>query len=478
MRSSPRHLCLRSAFAVLLGSAASFLSGCETGFDVHRAELAAMADDGRYDLAESTLDSPETIAQYGEKNRLLYWLERGAVARAQGNSDKAVEVLNQADDYMEVLREPTAGDGLGKWLLNDTASPYYGASYEDMYVGVLKLLAHLEAGRIDGGATVEARRLAGKADWLRDKYERAVEKLDDSKEYADAQRALGDRIQTTTQGQFVESPLGTYLTAVAFMKSGESSLQDVAGRRLASTLELQRTLQPGIAAEPFAGIGTARSEEVSLLAVALSGPGPRKVADRFGPIPIYTYTLYFEVPRLIRRPARASGARLVVAMPASASGSVSSEQVVATTELQLIEDLGAIAEVNFNRELPAIYTRSLIRSSAKAAAWAVGTEAARRGTSNDESAQAAVEIVGIIGSILFVTQTEKADLRTWLTLPGQAHVGTLKLAPGPYRARIEYTSGSGGAGGGAGVLYAGPWRDLVVQPGAKSLSTIVEQWWE
>lgn len=475
-------------------SAVCGLVGCQAGFDSQRSQLAGYADSGRYDLAANSLDQQETIAQYGEKNRLLYWLERGSVALAIGDSAKAIENLNKADDYMEVLRESNTGDDVGKWLLNDTAAPYYGASYENMYAGVVKLLANLAANRIDGGATVEARRLASKADSLRDKYERAIAQLKESPDYAAAQQALGERVKTTTDGQFVESSLGTYLTAITFMKSGESSLQDVAGRRLASTLELQRSLQPEVRAERFADVGGLRAGDVNLLAVAMSGPGPRKVAEKFGPIPIYTYTLYFEVPKFVRRAGRARGARVVVARlqsptiatdaaakPAGAEAIVTSAapvavvpgEIVATAELDLVEDLNAVAEENFRRELPAIYTRSIIRSSAKAAAWAVGTEAARRGTSNAESAQAAVEIIGIIGGLLFVSQTEKADLRTWLTLPGRAHVGTLKLEPGTYATRIEYLSGSGG-----GVLYAAPWKAMTVQPGARALTTFIEQWWE
>ncbi|HNB60531.1 MAG TPA: hypothetical protein PK308_09460, partial [Phycisphaerales bacterium] len=147
------------------------------------------------------------------------------------------------------------------------------------------------------------------------------------------------------------------------------------------------------------------------------------------------------------------------------------QALVLSQDLSLVENLGAVAQQHFDRELPGIITRTILRSSAKAAAWAVGTEAARRATRKKESAQAAVEIAGIIGGLLFVTQTEKADLRSWLFLPAQAHVGLARLEPGTYRARLDYLSSSGG------TLYSGPWRTFDVKPGERALSTVLEQWW-
>ncbi len=458
------------------------LSGCDSAFTTHRENLDMLVANARYDVAARVLDEPQVIDQYGEKNRLLYWLERGAVALATEDPERTIAELNKADDYMEVLRTSNTGDELGKWLLNDTASPYYGSSHEDMYVSVLKLLAHLEAGRVTasdsrGGATIEARRLASKSDYLRDRFVRQSESLRDSPEYADARATMPGADDYPTDGQFVESPLGTYLSAVTFMKADESSMQDVAGRRLLSAIDLQQKATRmeagpvgGVVADAkaFENLGSLRPSDANVLIVALSGRGPTKQPERVGPIPIYTYTLYFELPRLVEHPSRAGGARVVVEAADTASSAP-----LAVQPLDFIEDLSAIARSNFARELPGIYARTYIRSSAKAAAWAVGTEAARKGTSNKESAQAAVEIAGIIGGFLFVTQTEKADLRTWAFLPGQAHVGLLRLEPGRYRARVEYLSSSSSTGV---VLFALPWREIEVRPGASSLTTVVEHW--
>lgn len=482
-----RWSCTSPVLCLVAVAAFAPLAGCDSAFTAHRDALVGLSASGRYDLAAQELDRPETIDRYGEKNRLLYWLERGSVALAAEDPERAIAELNKADDYMEVLRTSNTGDELGKWLLNDTASPYYGSSHEDMYVSVLKLLAHLEAGRVSatdarGGATIEARRLASKSDQLRDRFVRQSESLRDDARFAEARASMPGADEYPTDGQFVESPLGTYLSAVTFMKAGEPSMQDVAGRRLLSAIDLQHKaarMDTGpiggvvAATRAFESIGGLRPSDANVLIVALSGRGPTKEPERIGPIPIYTYTLYFELPRLVQHPSRAGGARVVVEAMTAESADLAAAAPVAAQPLDFIEDLGSIARSNFARELPGIYARTYIRSSAKAAAWAVGTEAARKGTSKKESAQAAVEIAGIIGGFLFVTQTEKADLRTWAFLPGQAHVGLMRLEPGRYRTRVEYLSSSAAT---SAVLFASPWREIEVRTGSSSLTTVVEHW--
>src|SRR5262245_19234653 len=165
--------------SALLGISAIALPGCVTPFAAHRQELETLAASGAYEQAAATLDDPKTKDLYGAKNQVLWELDRGAVALALSQHDTAIDLLNRAEDTIEVNREKSLGDAAGQWILNDTAAAYIAEPYEDVYLNVIKILAQLEAGRIGGGATVEARRMSGKADRLRDiylKYEDAVKR--------------------------------------------------------------------------------------------------------------------------------------------------------------------------------------------------------------------------------------------------------------------------------------------------------------
>jgi len=421
-----------------------------------------MYADGDYAAAAALLDDPKNQQAFGHKSQLLYWLDRGSIALARANLELGIDNLEQAEQFMENRREPTAGDEVSKWLINDAAATYYGEPYEEIYVNVLKLAARLERGQIEGGATVEARRMAGKADVLRDRYLRtyaAVNQKGASEVRGYSSPSLGAQYQTTG-GEFIESPLGLFLSAVTFMKSGSPDLQDVVARRLDTAIKSQRGLIGPVRAESFEGLGQTRPDDVNTMFVAFSGRGPTKVARTFGPMPIYTYTVYFELPELQGGSAEAEGARVVF-----------EDGAAPPLNLALAEDMRSVATANHERQLPLIYARSFLRSTLKATAVAVGTEAARRGTSNKESAQAAVEIAGILGGMLFVTQTEKADLRCWTFLPGQAPVGLAKLPPGEHTVHIEYLRGGV-------VLYSTPPQTIVVGDRRNDLATVVGYFWK
>jgi hypothetical protein len=448
----------------------SLLPACTTAFDVNRQHLEQLHAAGQYDVAAQTLDDPHNKDLYGTKNQLLFWLDRGAIALALHDDNHAIDLLESAEASMEVYREPTGGEHLATWLLNDTAKAYYGQPYEEIYVNVLKMLAQLEAGRIENGATVEARRAAGKSNVLRDRYIRA----------RDAATATGDAqfkstlastshlVNTNEAGEFIESTLGDLLSAVTFCKSGDVNDQAVAGRRLATAIDLQRALQGGqtIDETHFKGVGDLHPDDVNVLVVGLSGRAPTMVPYRVGPIPVYTWPVYFELPQLQGGSEEAVSVRAIFE-PIEVPAGVASVQ---PTPLLKIEDFRAVAYENHHRQLPLIYTRTLLRSQLKAAGWFAASEAVRRSSSHGE-AQDLATLGMMLGGLAFMGLTEKADLRCWTFLPGRADVALIKLPPGRYRAHLEYLAGNGG------LLYASPPREITAGNRASDLTTIVEHFW-
>jgi hypothetical protein len=445
------------AAAVCLGLAglAGVAGGCRD-FEAHRAQLESMYAAGQFDQAAAVLDDPKVHELYGAKSELLWKLDRGAVARALADDQKAIALLNDAEAQIESQRK-NGGDVLTQWLLSDAFARYFPEPYEDMYVNVIKLLAQLEAGRLQGGATVEARRAASKADLLRDtylKYEDAIRREGTGRVPARA----GSVVATNNAGQFIESPLATFLTAVTFMKSGDSEMQRVAGKRLVDSIQLQRSLIGPVREEDFAGLDELDPRSVNVLVVAFSGRGPTKYAQPVGPIPLGTVPVYFELPYLHVFPSGVASARVEVE-----GGSVPQ----ALDRLKLVEDLGQVATVNHERALPQIYARTLLRYILKAGTSVAVTEGGRRRA--HEHDQGLVQLAGVLGGLAFLGLTEKADVRAWVFLPGQARVGLLNLDPGEHRIRIVYESAGGGS------VYASPWHAIHVTP--DGLATVVTQYW-
>ncbi|MCW5765724.1 MAG: hypothetical protein KIT68_07090 [Phycisphaeraceae bacterium] len=436
--------------------------GC--AFEGHRRELEALHATGRYDEAARVLDDQRTQGLYGRKDDLLYLLDRGAIALALDDAPGALSRLEAAEAIMDRQHGPSVGDTVVSWLFNDAATTYVGEPYEDIYANVLKLLAQLEAGNIQGGATVEARRAASKADVLRTRYgdrSRAVNEAADPRlrqAMAAGPMDLRDGGRAGPAGEFIESSLGCYLTAVTFMKTGEPENQRVAGRRLVATLQAAQGLAAGVNAGAFESLGELPPDAANVLVVGFSGRGPTKRAQRIGPIPVFDWPVYFELPVLRYQPSEVAGVR-VRATPVDVAGETPFE-----TPLSLVENLGAVATENHRRELPLIYARALIRSSAKAGASFAVTQSVRRSNRNNDAAV----IASVLGGLAAVALTERADLRCWVFLPGQAHAGLLKLEPGQWRITVDYLSSTGG------VIASGPERTVRITGASNELTTIVE----
>src|SRR5262245_44456834 len=69
-------------------SCAVILGGC--AFQEHRKALERMHAAGDYAAAASDLDSKDTQKLYGQKNRVLLWMDRGAVALALDEDERCI----------------------------------------------------------------------------------------------------------------------------------------------------------------------------------------------------------------------------------------------------------------------------------------------------------------------------------------------------------------------------------------------------
>ncbi len=427
-------------------------------------QLRAQHEAGDFQGAAKFLDEKSTQQLFGDRSRLLWELDRGGDALALNDTQTTLTTLESAEKRIDAQRALRPEEQVAQWVLNDTYAPYIAAPYEDTYVNVFKMLARLERGDVDGGATVEARRLANKSNILRDQYLREAKALKEraGTSYGAAERAgAAQKYATPTGGEFIESPLGTYLTAITFMKTGDREFQRVAGKRLLQAMETQPKLFPNVNRAAFSGLSDLDPGAGNVLWVGLTGCGPYLVAERVGPIAVFSLPVYFELPRMRIRGSRVAGARLEVQ---DSDGTVRDGG-----RLELIEDLSAVAEENFARQLPLIYQRTLVRYLVKAGATVGASEVVAQ-TQHDQNTQMLIRSIGGLIGLAVLGATEKADLRCWEFLPAKAFVCLARLESGTHRVRVVYLNQAGGA------EYTGPWRDLTLPPGpvAGQLTTVVE----
>lgn len=377
------------------------LVGCTSAFDAHRQELRADHDAGNYQRAAALLDEPGVRDEYGERNQTLWLLDRGAVALKLGDPETALQSLEEAEKRIDAQRELRPDESAAQWVLNDTVVPYVAAPYEDAYVNVLKMLARLERGEVDGGATVEARRLANKANLLRDQYLRESKALADQagERYTAAEKTgAAQKFSTPTGGEFIGSPLGDYLTAITFMKTGDREFQRVAGRRLVQSIEAVPQVFPNVKKDAFAGLAEMNPDAGNVLVVGLAGRGPYLVPERVGPIAVYSVPVYFELPKMRFRDSAVRGARVETRSSDGATREAG--------RLELVEDLAAVAEENFARLRPLIYQRTLVRYLVKAAATIGASEAVAQAQDGRDGTRDLVRILGGLVGLAVLGATE------------------------------------------------------------------------
>jgi hypothetical protein len=437
-------------------------AGCRA-FEEHRSSLDRAQSAGDHKAAAAMLDDPRVADLYTPGSITLLKLERGGAALASGDPERALRELEDAERRIDLVREKSAADVASQWLLSDASATYLASPSDDLYVNVLKMLAQFQLGRIEGGATVEARRMARKADLLRDRHLTLRGELESrGGPEGDRARAVGDAFLERQRprldnpdGAFIESPLGIFLSAVAFAEAGEREFQRVAARRLDEALRLQRGLVGDVDPASFAGLGERAPGSANVLVVALSGRAPRLRAQRIGPIPIYSLPVYFELP--VIDPAPSEIAVASVAFPAPDGGSP------ASAPLPLIEDLAVVSEENHRRRLPEIYARTLVRYVLKAGSTAAVTEVVAQ-SADDSGDRDLIRIAGGLAGLALLVSTERADLRSWSTLPGRAYVGLLSLPEGPQRLTVTFRSADDGTPEAQEI-------DLDVAPGR--LSTVI-----
>jgi hypothetical protein len=101
------------------------------------------------------------------------------------------------------------------------------------------------------------------------------------------------------------------------------------------------------------------------------------------------------------------------------------------------EDIDAIARANLEAKMAVITARAIARQAAKARLVSEVKRSAReRAQGGSDSDALAAALVGL-GAELAAFATERADTRSWATLPYNIHLARLVLPPGRHAVRVE-----------------------------------------
>ncbi len=147
----------RRSFLRLPGLALVILIfGCATPGDLLK-HIDKLEAEGRYDQAAALVESAK-LKNYGQKNALLYYLDRGILLQLAGKYADSNAAFDQAKRLATELFTKSVTTEAGTFLVSDNLRPYYGEDFERAQVNLFSALNYLLMGQ-DSDALVETRQV-------------------------------------------------------------------------------------------------------------------------------------------------------------------------------------------------------------------------------------------------------------------------------------------------------------------------------
>jgi hypothetical protein len=152
------------------------IAGCAVPF---RRTLDNYIMTGKYDLADKLIDKEKKDgSEYNDKSQLIYLFDKGSVTQMLGEYKISSDFLQQADDMIDKLYTKSAVDETYSFLSNDLALKYTGEDFEQVMVDILSALDYMYTSNFKD-ARIEVKKVNNKINLISDSYgDKAIYKDD------------------------------------------------------------------------------------------------------------------------------------------------------------------------------------------------------------------------------------------------------------------------------------------------------------
>lgn len=353
-----------------------------------------------------------------DRDRVLFLMNKGLLLRMSGKLEQSTQALEEAKKLSDELMAVSISEQAASFLVNDAAQSYVGDEFEQVMLNAYLALNYLEQHRLEE-ARVEALQVdvrlrqisqrAPQSRYTEDAFVRYLTGImyEERREWSDAMIAYRKayeayRGQADSYGVPVPDNLKHDLIRLADrmgLAEEASRYRDEFGIR--STPSIDDLLKGG-----------------ELVFFLHAGLAPRKIEQSITMTnPKTGRLLRLALPAYRPRPRTLSHARIAIG-----------ETRVLT---HIVEDIDAIAVKTLEAKMPAITARTLARMITK--------DVVARESGNHGGAQGLVGLAVNIANTL----TERADTRSWFTLPARVHLARLAVPPGDHVVRIELVDTDG-----------------------------------
>ena len=398
---------------------------------------------GAFDSVVVRMEQARESGKYGEKDRVVYYLDAGLAYHYAERYDTSNVRLQAAEAASEELFTRSISKAALSLLLNDNALDYAGEDYEVLYANLIGALNYLALDDFEN-AFVEIRRANLKLEQLEKKYADAAQSFQ--------RGALEDKdaIKIDYEAdpvRFHNSAFARYLSMHMYAAVDKLSDADLDYELMLHAFQNQPQIYDFT---PPDVVYSAEDGDAVLSVVALAGlspvkealnlrirtdkdlnlvqilyDGPDSAEAEYGHIPMEVsedYYFKFAIPQLEDRTSDI--ARISVRVDGEPIG-----------DLQLLEDVGAVARDTFRAKKSLIYLRSVARAVVKGLIAHKQKQKADTGGLGGWLKKAAIDVVTDL--------TENADLRCARLLPGYIFVGDFELPQGTHDLTVEYYSVDG-----------------------------------
>ncbi len=373
--------------ALLAGLAALAAgAGCVSATSAYREHVNALVEQDQYAAALQAVEE-QRVPKYGERDRVLYWLDKGALLHMSRDYRDSDALLDQAELRIDELYTKSLTQAAGTVLVNDATQDYAGEPHERALLYVLRALNYAFAGKADE-AVVEARKVTA---FL---------------------QLSGERVGMKA---YRDDAFAHYLSAMLFEDAGRLDdariSRDAAERAYAGYAAAFRTPAPQF------GLPTRGARDGELVVVQYAGKVPIR-GSKTTSVPVGRK---LTVREMMQTNADEQQASIPVAIPTIVMQPWRGRSATVTVDGRSsptvrVEPISEITIKALEDEMPAIKARAAARAAAKGAGYGALQGAAPRVLSG-----AALSAMGA---------SEQADTRSWFTLPAEIRMARVVVPAG------------------------------------------------
>lgn len=422
------------------------------------AVLASCASTAHYDPVDSAVANGDFTAAlanlrgakksaYPERDSILYALDAGLLAHYAFDYKDSSKQLGDAERGIEAAFTKSITLEASSFLVNDNVKEYPGEDYEDVYLNVFNALNYYNTGSVED-AMVEIRRIDNKLKFISTKYGTAITGAQSAALEKTSEIPYDPAAATV---KFSNSALARYLSMLFYRSEGK----DDDARIDRDQVKLAFANQPSVYTFP---LPKSLDNELSipkgkarLNVISFNGPSPIKTQNTTRIALSDSNWLKIALPVITQRPSAIAKTQVVMD-----SGE--------TFDLEVVENLGAVAAETFKQRAALIYFKTIVRSVAKTTSSALLKKGANEA---DDSGASLLLGVLSLGTQLYAEASEQADLRMSRYFPAKALIGGINLDPGLYSFTVKYFNASNT------LIYEQHFKDVAVQSGKLNLSEAI-----